>query len=333
YTGVLEARNFLMIKEDLEAKGLGHLAHDYLMASGTLQTQLYKEEMEAALRTRDMAGVQLLGLQDFSGQGTALVGVVDAFWDEKPYVTPAEFREFCAPIVPLLRADGFVLTEGDRFSARAQLSQFAAQDIENAVLSWALLDPEGMALHSGTLSPGRLATGQLHDVGEISTDTAGLASPARFELVLSLDGTDYRNRWGLWVLPVASDTPALPIVTALDGSVLDRIAEGETLILSPPPETLKPNSILGHTAAFWNTLWTDGQAPHTLGLLIDEAHPLFARFPTASHTDWHWWELTHQRRALDVKGLQNKAIVRVVDDWNSNRDLVLCAEVRLGKGR
>src|SRR5690606_16463294 len=104
-------------------------------------------------------------------------------------------------------------------------------------------------------------------------------------------------------------------------------------ILSPPPETLKPNSILGHTAAFWNTLWTDGQAPHTLGLLIDEAHPLFARFPTASHTDWHWWELTHQRRALDVKGLQNKAIVRVVDDWNSNRDLVLCAEVRLGKGR
>src|SRR5690606_9459403 len=122
-------------------------------------------------------------------------------------------------------------------------------------------------------------------------------------------------------------------VTALDATALDRIAAGDTLVLSPPPETLRPNSILGHTAAFWNTLWTDGQAPHTLGLLVDSQHPLFEQFPSADHTDWHWWELTHLRRAFDMQGLENKAIVRVVDDWNSNRDLVLCAEMRLGQGR
>ncbi|WEJ59740.1 sugar-binding domain-containing protein [Devosia sp. FJ2-5-3] len=333
YSGVLEARNFLTIKEDLEAKGLGHLAHDYLMASGTLQTQLYKEEMEAALRTRDMAGVQLLGLQDFSGQGTALVGVVDAFWDEKPYVTPSQFREFCAPIVPLLRADGFVLTQGARFTGLAQLAQFAGEDIENVELSWSLQDGAGHVVRSGTLSAGRLATGQLHDIGEIIIDTTGLPAAARYELVLALDGTEYRNRWGLWVMPAAAGTHTLPIVTALDAAALDRIAAGESLVLSPPPETLRPNSILGHTAAFWNTLWTDGQAPHTLGLLVDSQHPLFEEFPSADHTDWHWWELTHLRRAFDMQGLKNKAIVRVVDDWNSNRDLVLCAEMRLGQGR
>ncbi|MBF0679864.1 MAG: hypothetical protein IR164_13105 [Devosia sp.] len=333
YAGVLEARNFLMIKEDLDDKGLGHLAHDYLMASGTLQTQLYKEEMEAALRTRDMAGVQLLGLQDFSGQGTALVGVVDAFWDEKPYVTPSQFREFCAPIVPLLRADGFVLTQGERFKRLAQLAQFASHDVENAKLSWSLLDGAGEVVRSGVLSAGPLATGQLHDIGEISIDTTDLPPAARYELVLALDGTAYRNRWGFWVMPAAAEPAELPIVSVLDDAALDRVAAGETLVLSPPPESLRPNSILGHTAAFWNTLWTDGQAPHTLGLLIDAAHPMFTAFPTASHSDWHWWELTHQRRALDVKGLENKAIVRVVDDWNSNRDLVLCAELRLGQGR
>jgi hypothetical protein len=333
YTGVLEARNLLMIKEDLEAKGLGHLARDYLLASGTLQTQLYKEEMEAALRTPDMAGVQLLGLQDFSGQGTALVGVVDAFWDEKPYVTPAQFREFCAPVVPLLRADRFVLPSGDTFVADVDVSVFTGQDIENTQLSWTLLDSDGAEIRSGKLASARLNTGVLNHLGALEIDTTGLPDAARYELILSLDGTDYRNRWNLWVMPEASEVPDLPVISDLDSAALDRLAAGETLVFTPNPENLKPNSILGHTAAFWNTLWTDGQAPHTLGLLMDTDHPVFSHFPADTHTDWHWWELTHQRRAFDVKGLKQQAIVRVVDDWNSNRDLVLCAELRVGAGR
>lgn len=333
YTGVLEARNFEMIREDLESKGLGHLAREYLMASGMLQTQLYKEEMEAALRTRDMAGVQLLGLQDFSGQGTALIGVVDAFWEEKPYVTPDQFREFCAPVVPLLRADRFVLASGETFVADIDVSVFTSQDIENTQLSWSLHDASGVAVRSGKLSAASLSTGALNHVGALEIDTTGLPDAARYELVVSLDGTDYRNRWNLWVMPQVSDVPDLPVVADLDGAALDRLAAGETLVFTPNPEGLKPNSILGHTAAFWNTLWTDGQAPHTLGLLMDTDHALFSRFPADTHTDWHWWELTHQRRAFDVKGLKQKAIVRVVDDWNSNRDLVLCAELCVGAGR
>ncbi|MFC3703716.1 sugar-binding domain-containing protein [Devosia honganensis] len=333
YTGVLEARNLLMIKEDLDAKGLGHLARDYLMASGALQTQLYKEEMEAALRTPDMAGVQLLGLQDFSGQGTALVGVVDAFWDEKPYVTPARFREFCAPVVPLLRADRFVLVAGETFTAELQLAVFTAHNIENARLSWSLRDGGNTVLRSGDLVCDGLATGRLHEVGGIAIDTTGLLPAARHELVVTVEGTDYRNRWGVWVMPELAQPIDLPMVSELDGAALDRLQAGETLILAPPPDRLAPNAVLGHTAAFWNTLWTDGQAPHTMGLLIDEEHPLFAHFPSASYSDWHWWELTHHRRAFDVNGLNQKAIVRVIDDWNSNRDLVLCAELQVGRGR
>lgn len=333
YTGVLEARNFEMVRDALDARGLGHLAHDLMMVSGALQTQLYKEEMEAALRTPDMAGVQLLGLQDFPGQGTALVGVVDAFWDEKPYVTPAQFREFCAPVVPLLRADGFILVEGQRFSAKIQVAQFAAASLPAGSISWRLVADDGSVAKAGTVAFSELESGQLHDIGIIDIDAEGLAAPAHYELVVEVDGTDYRNRWGLWTMPAAEAPADLPIVTALDAAAMKRVEAGETLVFMPEPEALQPNAILGHTAAFWNTLWTDGQAPHTLGLLNDVSHPIFSRFPSATHTDWHWFELSFRRRALDVAGTRVKPIVRVVDDWNENRDLLLLGEVEVGRGR
>jgi len=134
-------------------------------------------------------------------------------------------------------------------------------------------------------------------------------------------------------MPATGATPALPLIETLDAAALDRIEAGETLVLAPLPDALKPNAVLGHTAAFWNTLWTDGQAPHTLGLLIDNAHPLFGHFPSDSHSDWHWWELTHGRRAFDMGGLAQRPLVRVIDDWNANRDLVLLSEVQIGRGR
>jgi hypothetical protein len=332
YTGVLEARNFIMVRDDLAKKGLLPLARDYLLASGALQTQLYKEEMEAALRTRDFPGTQLLGLQDFSGQGTALVGLVDAFWDEKPYVTPGQFREFCAPVVPLVRSGSFVCEAGEAFTAAVQIAQFGPRDLEQPRIVWALNDA-GRAVATGTLEPGDLATGHLHDVGTIEIPTADLAAPRRYELVVSLEGTDYRNRWGIWVMPAGTAEKPLAIVDAIDDAVLDRVAGGETVIFSPRPEAMQPNAALGHTAAFWNTLWTNGQEPHTLGLLNETGHPVFAGFPVARHSDWHLWELTFGRRALDIAGVPFAPIIRVIDDWNENRDLVMLAEARIGNGR
>ena len=49
---------------------------------------LYRAEMEMAFRTPGMAGFQLLDLQDYPGQGTALVGILDAFMDNKGLKPP-----------------------------------------------------------------------------------------------------------------------------------------------------------------------------------------------------------------------------------------------------
>ena len=73
------------------------MGHDFMMASGKLQAICYKHEIEKTLRTPDYAGFQLLALNDYSGQGTALVGLLDVFFEEKGYINAAEFRRFCSP--------------------------------------------------------------------------------------------------------------------------------------------------------------------------------------------------------------------------------------------
>lgn len=329
YTGVVEARNFMMVRDDLAAKGMLDQADSFMRNSGALQTMLYKEDIEAALRTPDFAGFQLLGLQDFPGQGTALVGVVDAFWDEKPYVTPERFHEFCAPTVPLLRADGFVMRQGEVFVADLQIAHYAAGALPAGQVRVRVVDNAGRQHGEWSLPVRDLATGGLHDIGTVEIPTAGVPEGLH-EVLITGDG--FANRYELAVL-AASGQAALDIVHDLDADLLAQVEAGRSLVLAASPESMVPNAELGHTVLFWNTLWTRDQPPHTLGLINDLDHPVFASFPALQHSSWHEWELTHGRRAFDVSGLPARHIIRVIDDWNKNRDLALVAEIRIGKGR
>ena len=74
YVGVYKPRNFEIFRDLLRENGMESQAEKFLMASGQLQTLCYKYEIERNLRTKDYAGFQLLSLNDYSGQGTALVG-------------------------------------------------------------------------------------------------------------------------------------------------------------------------------------------------------------------------------------------------------------------
>lgn len=93
-----------------------------MMASGKLQAICYKHEIEKTLRTPDYAGFQLLALNDYSGQGTALVGLLDVFFEEKGYINADEFRRFCSPTVPLARIPKFVYTNDETFHADIEVS-------------------------------------------------------------------------------------------------------------------------------------------------------------------------------------------------------------------
>ncbi len=328
YDGPLANDAFDRVADDLANKRRLDQAEEKLLCSGALQVALYKEDIEASLRTPDYAGFQLLGIQDFPGQGTALVGVADAFWRPKPYDDPAAFRRFCGPVVPLLRARGFVLTKGEPFTARAELSCFAASDLDPGSAEWRVLDAEGRVVASGHISHGRLTTGGIHTLGQIVVQTTELAQ-ARYILDLSAGGAG--NSWDFWVFDTGA--AALPLVSQLGKAELARLEAGETLVFAPAPDAIAPNAELGHTTVFWNTVWTDNQPPHTLGLINRLEHGVFRDFPADKHSGWHEWELTHRRRALDLQGLGFTRIIDVIDDWNANRDLALLAEARVGAGR
>jgi len=153
YTGPLQARNFEIFRDSLAEHGMLEQWRDFVRASGKLQVLCYKEEIEAAMRTPGVSGVQLLDLHDFPGQGTALVGVLDAFWDSKGYVTPAQFRRFYNTTVPLARMAKRVWTSDETFRADLEVAHFGPGPLENAVASWKLIDTKGSLLARGELRP------------------------------------------------------------------------------------------------------------------------------------------------------------------------------------
>lgn len=115
YTGVLQPENLKIFRERLAAKGMLHMAKHFFHAAGRLAAECYKRELETAFRSRELAGFQLLDLQDFTGQGTALVGILNAFMENKGLISAEEWREFCNDRVVMLSFPTYVYETGGTF--------------------------------------------------------------------------------------------------------------------------------------------------------------------------------------------------------------------------
>lgn len=232
YTGPLKARNFETFRKRLEDKGLGHLAEAYFWNSGQLAVDCYKEELEAAFRSRRLAGFQLLDLQDFSGQGTALVGVLDAFMDSKGLVTPEEWRTFCSDAVLLARFDKYHFTAGERFGAHVELAYFRGIPLNTAEVVWNVAEG-GTILAEGTLAAEASKDDNYVDFGDISFVVPEPAGMTQVTLSLAITGTDICKTYPLWLYPagVTVDVSAEQWVTALDPGVLARLAQGSLCCL------------------------------------------------------------------------------------------------------
>ena len=145
----MKARNFEVFRERLAARGMLHQANRFFRCSGALAAACYKEEIEAAMRSRYIAGFQLLDLQDFSGQGTALVGMLDAFLDNKGLISPEEWRMFCSDCVLLAQFPSYVLITGEMFAAKVSLRTVLPQ---SGTAEWLLIRENGDKLGEGRFS-------------------------------------------------------------------------------------------------------------------------------------------------------------------------------------
>ena len=120
YTGTLRARNLEGFRQQANRNGIEPQSRQLQLASGASNRIIYKNEMEAELRSPSCSGVSWLSMQDYSGQGEALCGWLDSFYDSKGLLTPAQFRRYCSATVPLVRFQKYVWTRGEHFQATAR---------------------------------------------------------------------------------------------------------------------------------------------------------------------------------------------------------------------
>ena len=342
YTGVMKARNFEIFRDDLTAHHMMDQADAFLMASGKLQALCYKEEIESALRTPGMGGFELLDLHDFPGQGTALVGVLDSFWDSKGYISPDEFRRFSGPTVPLALLPKRVFVAGETLDATLRIAHFGPAPLLNARVLWNLADEDGHLLGSGALPPQTIPIGNDTTLGQIQAPLARQLDAHKMTLGVGLAGTAFTNQWDLWVYPSQVTTAAPPstlLTSSLDDAAVQRLQSGGEVLLMVGNNQARGDRLgrveVGFSSIFWNTAWTKRQPPHTLGILCAPRHPALRAFPTDYHTNWQWWYILSHSSALILDDLPEKLrpIVQIIDDWVTNRRLGLVVEAKVEGGK
>jgi hypothetical protein len=338
YKGVFHPLNFEIFRDSLAANNMLDQAEDFLLASGKLQALLYKQEIESALRTPGFGGFQLLDIHDFPGQGTALVGILDPFWDSKGYITAKEHHRYCCETVPLARMKKRTWTTEEIFSAKIEIAHFGPAPIRDAVPIWSINYADGRKITSGRLSQTTIPLGNGTKLGVIEVNLSNIAAPAKLVLKVSIEGTSYANSWDIWVYPTECDTqPTSEVFIAehFDDQTKAALENGGKVLLMPPLNSIDSDVPPAFTTIFWNTQWTARQPPHTLGILCDPKHPALAQFPTEFHSNWQWWDLVTKSRfiILDKFPAELRPIVQVIDDWNTNRKLGLIFEAKVGKGK
>lgn len=330
YTGVLDPLNFKQIRDDLKTKGLLDESARMTEASGHLAAILYKEEIERAMKTGGMSGFQLLGLQDFPGQGTALVGLVDAFWDSKGAVDAGWFREFCSPVVPLLDFRSAVYASTDTFDARARVANFSDTPLSAGDISWSLTAGD-RTLSSGTIPFGGMEPGALAEAGRFSVSLSAIKEPTPVTVRLRLaDGQE--NSWRIHVYPEPAINEGAAVVTRSPAEAIAALEAGRRVLLAPAPD-----SIAGLPSRFLPVFWSPVHFPKqagTMGIMCDPEHPALAGFPNDGHSDWQWWTAARNARTIDMDSVAGATpIVRVIDNFVHNRRLAYIFEATCGNGK
>lgn len=352
YTGVLKARNFEVFRDRLEEKGMLDLADDLFYNSGKLSVQCYKEELEAAARTSLLAGYQILDIQDFSGQGTALVGILDAFMDSKGLVTTEEWSGFCSDGILLAQFEKYVWTAGEDFTAAMAIRYYNPASLADKSLHYA------MTIEDKTVAEGDLPFAEdiigLKQLGNITFSLPAVSQPTSCRLTLTAPGTPMKNQYELYLYPVVSDCIDLTQTTTIGSGehlvhltteftqAKDLLAQGQKVLYLP---TEVADSLEGfYCTDFWcYPMFRDicewmkkPVAVGTMGLLIQNEHPALKNFPSHTYATPQWYQLVSHSDCAILDETTEKAyrpIVQMMDNFERNHKLGILFEGQAGNGK
>ena len=331
FRGVTAPENLKHVQRKVREKGLEKDWKRMTEATGESSLLCYRAEVEVALRTEDYSGISLLGLQDFPGQGTALVGMMNTHLEAKPYdfALPQRFSAFFRDALPLVLLEKYTYTAGETLTARVRMANYGKHNLSGE-LAWDLRS--GDWTRGGALGQADAPAGRLTDLGEIRIPLDGIAKPQKLTLTVSFCGIE--NAYPIWVYP---DVRPLCPENVLECWVFDEKAEralrdGGIVYLAPDStEEALPNSL---KAQFSPDFWSVCTFPHQaggMGQLIDDQHPLFAGFPTESYNNWQWWPMANTRAMILPDRID--CIIAEMDSYAFLRPMARLFECRCSGGR
>lgn len=313
YTGPLKPRNIEAMRENLERAGLYGEHEAFFRQTGHLAVDCYKREIETLLRSREVSGFQLLDLQDYTGQGTALVGVLNAMMENKGLISAEEWREFCAGTVVLGEFASFTGMMGEDIRFDVQISECDPEK-QHTCIRCTLMDGE-RELYACDVTPGA-RQGRLTEAVSV-TFPAECYRDAMQERITGLtvaltleDGT--RNHYPIWLIPqvdiritregIEKDGRMVAFVSA------EEKADGAAIVV-PSAEGQLPAE---YCTDFWcypmfRSISESMGKPvpvGTMGLSIDTASPLLKRFAQEDYTTPAWYAILQtahvQRLPADI---------------------------------
>ncbi len=339
YKGVLKARNFEEFQKMAQKNGIDDQDEDFRRASGALNQLLYKYETESFLRTKSCAGVQLLSMQDYQGQGEALVGWLDAFWDSKKITSSEKFRQHFNVTVPLLRVKKFVWENDETLKGKIQLSHFDNKIINEANLYLTVKNPKGELVFDKKYIVKNIAPGSLIDIGNFSFPLSNIAKATELQINAKLEDTPFKNSWKIWVFPRKTpgiNTEDVLISEDLNPDILNKLENGAKVLLLAHHLGDDSTSVsVDFYPLYWSLTFFPGQGKTSIGTLFKKDHPAFNYFPTSYHSDWQWESLRQNTKGFILNELPKsyKPIAQVVDDFHRNNKEGTIFEFSVGKGK
>lgn len=347
FKGISDPANYRRIQRMVREKGLEPVWKKYVEATGELSRLCYREEIEAAMRTKDLSGISLLGLQDFPGQGTALVGMLDSHLEPKPFdfAKPEKFRAFFKEQLVLVGLEKYTYEEGETLCADVQIANYGKTDCAGDLewTLWAYMPNEELdsvrkvAVKSGHMSDVLCPKGTLSKAGTLKIELNNkITAPVRCDLTVRIE--DAVNSYPIWIYK--SELPKCPEsvyeTTKLDLQAKKVLDNGGVVYYSPKSEESSfHNSIRAQFSTDFWSVGTFGRQEGAMGQLIQKDHPLFKEFPTESHTNWQWWPMANQRAVIlpDTVKQPFDAIITEMDSYAFLRPMAQLFECRVGNGK
>lgn len=331
FRGISDPVNYKLIRDKVKKRGLETVWDRYVEATGELARICYREEVEAVMRTESMSGISLLGIQDFPGQGTALVGMMNSHLCPKPYpfAQPERFQAFFRAQLPLVQLEKYTYVNGEVLCAEIIVANYGKSSI-SGLLEYSL---HGV-YHNvyGSLGEVNCPYGKNTYAGSLKIELNGFERAERLVLTVNIGGV--LNTYPIWVYPdIVPECPVEIYETRnLDEAAVQVLEEGRNVYLSPDSDKEHlPHSIQAQfTTDFWS-VGTFAAQEGGMGQLIDEDHPIFENFPTEFHTNWQWWPMAVQRAIILPEDM--KCIITEMDSYAFLRPMAQLLECRCGNGK